>query len=51
MRVVRSDWIELLYVVTAVLVAIAIKLIVETNKIRGPIDDRFPACYSDVCFA
>ena len=51
MTVTKTDTIGLLYVAVAILLAIAIKLNVDTNKIRAPADNRFPACYSNVCFA
>lgn len=45
---VKDHWIDLLYAITAIAVAAAILL----NAPRPTsVDNRFPACFTNICFA
>jgi len=49
MTLSKSDHIEWLYFLVGALVGVALQVVVP--KFDAPRSDRFPACYSNVCFA
>jgi len=42
---------EILYFVTGGLVGLALALNVHTTKLNAQTDNKFPACYQNICFS
>jgi len=49
MKLSKSDHIEWLYLLVGILWGIAFQM--HAPKLKAPTSDRFPACYSNACFA
>jgi len=42
---------EILYFVTGALVGLALAMNVHNVKLKPPTDNKFPACYQNICFS
>ena len=42
---------EILYFTTGALVGLALAMNVHNVKLKLPIDNKFPACYQNICFS
>lgn len=42
---------EILYFTTGALVGLALAMNVQNVKLKLPIDNKFPACYQNICFS
>ena len=42
---------EILYLMTGALVGLALATNLHNVKLKLPIDDKFPACYQNICFS
>ena len=42
---------EILYFITGALVGLALAINVHNVKLNLPIDNKFPACYQNICFS
>ena len=42
---------EILYFITGALVGFALAMNAHSAKLKLPIDNKFPACYQNICFS
>jgi len=42
---------EILYLMTGALVGLALAMNVQNVKLKLPIENKFPACYQNICFS
>jgi hypothetical protein len=42
---------EILYFMTGGLLGLALAMNVHTTKLKAQTDNRFPACYQNICFS
>ena len=42
---------EILYLMTGVLVGFALAMNLHNVKLKLPTDNKFPACYQNICFS
>jgi hypothetical protein len=42
---------EILYLMTGGLLGLALAMNVHTTKLKAQTDNRFPACYQNICFS